>query len=243
VCVRQPLSDFVAQNVLQIVIEQFEVGLERAVQPEYGFVAQRREVLDELRGRVGVRALRELHVRRADHVLEQVVRVLEQGLVFADEVVVDGARPAQPVDGRPVFVEHGVPGVGHELGELGERHVVAVPQRLLGGVGPVPFHDAPPESGLKVPGTVVPLFQFVPVRGQQPLERVPHEQELRVRGQHVGGAPGRVIAQPVQRARFVHHVGRDLRQVGGAVAARQRHEHPFPIGARHLCESRTEWFV
>lgn len=232
------LADLVAQNILQIVVEQFEVQLEYAVQPENGVVVERREVLDQLRGRVGVRALGKLDVGHADHVLEQIVRVAEQRLVLADEVVVDRARPAQPVNGRPVLVEHRVPRVGHELGELGERHVVAVPQRPLGRVRPVPLDNAPAEPRLEVPRAVVPLLQLVPVRGQQPLERVPDEQELGVRVQHVGGPRGRVVAQPVQRARLVRHVGRYLRQVGPLErrrgAAGQHHQHSFPVGARDL---------
>lgn len=72
------LAHFVAENVLQVVVEQLEVELERAVQPEHGVVVQRREVLDQLRGRVGVGTLREPDVvGRAHHVSEQVVRVLD----------------------------------------------------------------------------------------------------------------------------------------------------------------------
>lgn len=238
------LAHFVAEDVLQVVVEQLEVELERAVQPEHGVVVQRREVLDQLRGRVGVGTLREPDVvGSAHHVPEQVVRVLDQRLVLADEVVVDGARPAQPVDRGPVLVEHRVPGVGHERGELGERHVVAVPQRPFGGVGPVPPDDPPAEPRLEVPGAVlVPLLQLVPIRGQQPLERVPDEQELCVRGQHVGRPGRRIVAQPVQRAGLVHHVRRNLRQVRRAARPRvpgQHHEHPFPVGASHLWDNRT----
>lgn len=206
-----PLAHFVAKDVLQVIVEQLEVELKRAVQPEHGVVVQRCEVFDQLRRRVGVGTLWKPDVSRTHNVPEKVVRVLEQRLVFADKVVVDHARPAQPVDGRPMLVEHRVTGVGHKRGELGERYVVAVTQRLLSGVGSVPPYDAPAEPRLKVPRTVlVPLLKLVPVCGQQSLERVPDEQELGVRGQHVGRPSRRVVAQPVQRAGLVHHVRRDL---------------------------------
>jgi len=122
------LAHFVTEDVLQVVVEQLEVELKRAVQLEHSVVVQRCEVLDKLRRRIGVGTLREPDVGRTHNVPEQVVRVLEQRLVFADEVVVDGARPAQPVYRRPMLVEHRVTGVRHECGEFGERHVVAVPQ-------------------------------------------------------------------------------------------------------------------
>jgi len=154
-----PLAHFVAEDVLQVIVEQLEVELKRAVQPEHGVVVQRCVVFDQLRGRVGVGTFREPDVGRTHNVPEKVIRVLEQRLVFADKVVVDDARPAQPVDGRPMLVKHRVAGVGNECGELGERHVVAVSQRLLCGVGSVPPYDAPPEPRLEVPRTVlVPLF-------------------------------------------------------------------------------------
>lgn len=224
---------------MQVVVEQLEVELKRAVQLEHGIVVQGCEVFDQLRGCVGVGTLRESDVGRTHNVPEQVVRVLEQRLVFADEVVVDGTRPAQPVYRRPMLVEHRVTGVRHECGELGERHVVAVTQRLLGGVGSVPPYDAPPETRLEVPRTfLVPLLQLVPVRGQQPLERMPDEQELGVCGQHIGRLSRRVVAQPVQCAGLVYHVRRDLRQVRRArlCVTRQHHEHSLPIGACHLRE-------
>jgi len=71
------LAHFVAENVLQVVVEQLEVELKRAVQLEHSVVVQRCEVLDKLRGRVGVGTLRETDVGRTHNVPEQVVRVLE----------------------------------------------------------------------------------------------------------------------------------------------------------------------
>lgn len=134
-----------------------------------------------LRPAVGVVLMRKLGFRIELQLPYDVVAVVVERFVVADEVVVDRTRPTEvglrrPVDVHPVGLRRaGHRRIEQELHVFGEGDVVTAPQRFGGGVGAAkPANDVPPVTS----HVVLLMPELVTECRQRPIERVSNEHEL-----------------------------------------------------------------
>lgn len=236
------MSDIPASSKLEVgwygIVEEQEVHTIEVVE---FLLVKRADVMEELGCHVSCSPGALGRGREADLVLhpgqlQHIAGVLLQRLVFPHHVIVDEAGVAQRVHPFPVLVEGLLPlgGRVHQvIHKLLEGDVVSSLQSLWLWVRPVPPHDLCAVSFMK--SRVVAPCEFVAVGGHQPLEGLAHEDELQVGAEALVNLGGGVLGQGAQVSWDVGLVGGDGQRVPvGPGRARQNHEHPLPVGARHF---------
>ena len=101
--------------------------------------------------------------------------------------------------------------------EFRESHVVPFLKRHVGRIFPEILNYEFPEAGLEILGAVVVLLQFVPIRGEQPFERIPNEYEFRIIVNHVFRFGRGIILQAREQIFRVNLVRRKVDHVGNVI--------------------------